>query len=58
MRLPRPCKSCNKRFQPEGKEGKVCNSCKRNNFIKARFKLKGSFRGCKTLEEALVKYGN
>jgi len=57
MRLPRPCKSCGKRFQPEGKEGKVCNSCKRINFIKYMFNKNSKFKDCKDLEEAIKKYG-
>ena len=59
MHLARPCIICEKTYIPNGKgnNSRYCESCVRNIFIKKVFKTHGKFKECKTLEEALEKYG-
>jgi len=58
MSLPKPCERCGKRFDGRTRWGRYCPKCIRIAFITKMFNKNNKFRGCKTLEEAMSKYGN
>ena len=57
MSFPRPCNQCGEKYKPTGPQSKLCNKCIKINFIKSNIQRYSRYKDCKTLKEALKKYG-
>ena len=57
MSYPKPCERCGKKFERAGKQCHFCEKCIRKAYVTRTFTRYGKFRDCKTLKEAISKYG-
>jgi hypothetical protein len=57
LRYYRYCSECGNKFRPTCKVPKSCQKCLLNSRIKRCFLQYGKYKECKTLKEALSKYG-